>query len=104
MNTCRFSVLDAQGPSRIPRNVTCETGETALYLLSHDAGSTDSFRSLLFAQIELLDHTPVAFDLPVLEIIQKLSPASHELQQTSAGSVVSLVNLKVLREKSDPFG
>src|SRR5215467_4222896 len=61
-------------------------------------------RGMSAANAELLDQRLVAALVGALEIIEKLAPLRHELEQAPARMIVFHVSLEMLGEIIDPFG
>src|SRR5436190_16710930 len=87
-----FFLTRRMRPTRVKRTPLTLRPQTSAQLRGNET---------LLAQVELLDHLPVALDFLVLEVVQEFPAPSHELQQPAARRVVFLVDLEVLREHLD---
>jgi hypothetical protein len=81
-----------------PTRVTADAFALAsANICPHRAQATER----LLAQVELLDHLPVALDFLVLEVVQEFPAPSHELEQPAARRGGVGVDLVVLGEQFD---
>ena len=58
----------------------------------------------LLTDTQLCNNCAVAFDILLLQVIEKVSSVSDHLQQTASGVVILLVNLDVLGKLVYPLG
>jgi hypothetical protein len=59
--------------------------------------------SLLLSQAELLDQGPITVDIFVFQIVQEAAALTHQLDQSTTGMVVLGMDLKMIRQVTDPL-
>ena len=62
------------------------------------------FLHRLLTDTKLSDDRTIAFDILLLEVVQKVSSVTYHLQKSAAGVVILLVNLDVFSQLVDPLG
>jgi hypothetical protein len=66
------------------------------------SGDPDALSAPLFADSEFIDDGTIPLEVGLLEVIEKASPATDELQQAAAAVMILGVRLEVLSQVGNP--
>src|SRR6202023_68409 len=97
-----ISTVAASG-SRVERGLalSCELSQPQCQVALLNNVRWDGKAKNLLADAELTDDIAVANGVADLQVVQKTAPLAYQHQETTAGCVILLVHLEMLRELAD---